>query len=222
MGQNGGGFHLRAQRGLLCSVPQVCPTLCDRMDCSTPGSACGILQAKYWVAIASSRGSSGNKPASLASPVSQAGSLLPCHWGSPKGRFHKDSPVGARRLRQQAPWKDSGVNPLGLKQGEVGRFLCKMASILISCLTPASDSSFPCHLRPQDMSLSPAKIKLKMVKVSHEAEQQRMLWPSTHGALEPPELPPEKQGIWRFFSGNRVAPGEALQHRHLEVPRQRP
>ena len=42
-------------------VIQLCPTLCDPMDCSPPGSSVyGILQARIleWVAISSSRGSS--------------------------------------------------------------------------------------------------------------------------------------------------------------------
>ena len=42
-------------------VAQSCPTLCDPMDCSLPGSSLhGILQARVleWVAIAFSRGSS--------------------------------------------------------------------------------------------------------------------------------------------------------------------
>ena len=42
-------------------TPQLCPTLCDPMDCSPPGSSLhGILQAKIleWVALPSSRGSS--------------------------------------------------------------------------------------------------------------------------------------------------------------------
>ena len=42
-------------------VAQLCPTLCDRMDCSPPGSSVhGILQARIleWVAISFSRGSS--------------------------------------------------------------------------------------------------------------------------------------------------------------------
>ena len=42
-------------------VAQLCPTLCDPMDCSSPGfSVHGILQAKIleWVAIPFSRGSS--------------------------------------------------------------------------------------------------------------------------------------------------------------------
>ena len=47
----------------VCCIPtqhaQLCPTLCDPMDCSPPGSSIhGILQAKVleWVAISFSRG----------------------------------------------------------------------------------------------------------------------------------------------------------------------
>ena len=43
------------------SVAQSCPTLCDHMDCSLPGSFVhGIFQARIlvWVAISFSRGSS--------------------------------------------------------------------------------------------------------------------------------------------------------------------
>ena len=46
---------------VLCLVAQSCPTLCDRMDCSPPGSSVhGILQARIleWVAMPSPRGSS--------------------------------------------------------------------------------------------------------------------------------------------------------------------
>ena len=44
-----------------CSVTQSCPTLCDPMDCSLPGSSVhGIFQARIleWVAISFSEGSS--------------------------------------------------------------------------------------------------------------------------------------------------------------------
>ena len=44
-----------------CLVAQSCPTLCDAMDCSLPGSSVhGILQASIleWVAIPFSRGTS--------------------------------------------------------------------------------------------------------------------------------------------------------------------
>ena len=46
---------------VLCLVTQSCPTLCDSMDCSLPGSSIyGILQARIleWVPISFSRGSS--------------------------------------------------------------------------------------------------------------------------------------------------------------------
>ena len=42
-------------------IAQLCPTLCDPMDCNPPGSSVhGILQARIlkWVAIPFSRGSS--------------------------------------------------------------------------------------------------------------------------------------------------------------------
>ena len=42
----------------MCSVTQLCLTLCDPMDCSLPGSVVyGILQARLleWVAIPFSR-----------------------------------------------------------------------------------------------------------------------------------------------------------------------
>ena len=43
---------------VLCIVAQLCPVLCDPMDCSPPGSSvCGIIQARIveWVAIPFSR-----------------------------------------------------------------------------------------------------------------------------------------------------------------------
>ena len=57
---------------------QVCPTLCDPVDCSPPGSSVHeILQARIleWVATPSSRGSSwpGDGPMSLASPALAGG-----------------------------------------------------------------------------------------------------------------------------------------------------
>ena len=53
---------------------QPCPALCNRMDCSPPGSSvCGTLQARIpeWVAISFSRVSSsaGIKPMSLTSAL---------------------------------------------------------------------------------------------------------------------------------------------------------
>ena len=44
----------------VCSVVQLCPTLCDPIDCSPPGSTVhGIFQARIleWVSISYSKGS---------------------------------------------------------------------------------------------------------------------------------------------------------------------
>ena len=54
-------------------VAQLCPTLCDPMDCSPPGSSIhGILQARIleWVAIPFSRGSSQPKDLTQVSCIS--------------------------------------------------------------------------------------------------------------------------------------------------------
>ena len=55
-------FESKYMLGLVCVlVAQACPTLCNPMDCSPPGSSVhGILQAwiQEWVAISLSRGSS--------------------------------------------------------------------------------------------------------------------------------------------------------------------
>ena len=64
-----------------CLVTQLCPTLCDSMDCSPPGSSVqGMFQARIleWVAVPFSRGSN------LQLLRWQTGSLPPCHLQSPK------------------------------------------------------------------------------------------------------------------------------------------
>ena len=58
----------------VCSVTQLCPTLCYPMGCRPPGSSVhGVLQARIleWRAISFSRGSPkpAIEPASLASPA---------------------------------------------------------------------------------------------------------------------------------------------------------
>ena len=59
---------------------QLCPALCDIMDCSPPASSVhGILQILGWVAMPSSRGSS--KPESPVAPALQADSLPLNSWG---------------------------------------------------------------------------------------------------------------------------------------------
>ena len=55
---------------VLALVAQLCPTLCDPMDCSPPGSSVhGILQVRIleWFAISYSRGSSQPKDGTLVS-----------------------------------------------------------------------------------------------------------------------------------------------------------
>ena len=66
-------------------LAQSCPTLCDRMDCSLPGSSIhGISQARTleWIAISFSRGSSPPRAWSCFSCIA-GDSLLLSHWGIP-------------------------------------------------------------------------------------------------------------------------------------------
>ena len=74
----------------VCSVAQSCMTLCDAMDCSPPGSSVhGIPQARIleWVAISSSRGSSGPRDRTRISCIHplywQVDSLPLSYLGSP-------------------------------------------------------------------------------------------------------------------------------------------
>ena len=60
-------------------VAQLCPTLCDPMNCSQPGSSAhGIFQARMleWFAITFSRGILPHQGIELGSPALQADSLL--------------------------------------------------------------------------------------------------------------------------------------------------
>ena len=73
----------------LCVCAQSCPTLCDPMDCSPPGSSVhGVPQARRleWVTIFSSRGSSWSKDQTCISCVSCIDRwilYLLSHQGSP-------------------------------------------------------------------------------------------------------------------------------------------
>ena len=61
-------------------VTQSCPTLCDPMNCSPPGSSVhGIFRARIleWVAISFSRGTSRPRD---QTQVYTAGSLPHCRW----------------------------------------------------------------------------------------------------------------------------------------------
>ena len=65
-----------------CLVAQSCPTLCDPMDCSLPGSSVqGISQANIleWVTISFSRGSSGPRD---RTQVSCMGRQILYHWAT--------------------------------------------------------------------------------------------------------------------------------------------
>ena len=63
-------------RYCVCSVAKLCLTLCNPVDCHPPGSSVhGIFQARIleWVAISSSRGSSGPRDQTHVSCVSRPG-----------------------------------------------------------------------------------------------------------------------------------------------------
>ena len=68
---------------------QKCPTLCDPMDCSPPGSSvCEISQAKIleWVAISSSRGSSWPRDLICILCFSSTGRQFLYHWATCKAQ----------------------------------------------------------------------------------------------------------------------------------------
>ena len=69
----------------LCMCVQSCPTLCNPVDCSLPGSSVhGIFQAKLlgWVAISYSRGSSHPQGQTRISWVSCIGRQTLYHWAT--------------------------------------------------------------------------------------------------------------------------------------------
>ena len=71
-------------------VSQLCPTVCDSMDCSPPGSSVyGISQARIlvWVAIYSFRGSSQSRYRTHVSRISCISRQILYHcatWEAPK------------------------------------------------------------------------------------------------------------------------------------------
>ena len=77
------GSERQESHALPCPDTQLCPTLCDPMDCSLPGSSVhGIFQARIleWVAISYSWGSSRPKDQSCFSCVSCIGRWILYHW----------------------------------------------------------------------------------------------------------------------------------------------
>ena len=78
-----GSFWFPFPNSCCSSVTKSCPTLCDPMDCSLPGSSVhGILQARIleWVAISSSRGSSRPRDQTHISYVSCIADEFFIHW----------------------------------------------------------------------------------------------------------------------------------------------
>ena len=71
--------------------PQLCPTLCNTIDCSPPGSTVhGIFQARIleWIAISYSRGSSRPKDRTLIPCISCIGRQI--LTTEPFGKFTRD------------------------------------------------------------------------------------------------------------------------------------
>ena len=66
----------------VCVRAQSCLTLCDPTDCSPPGSAYTIFQARIleWVAIFSFKGSSQPREQTRISCVSSFGRWILYHW----------------------------------------------------------------------------------------------------------------------------------------------
>ena len=85
----------------MCVCAQLCPTLCDPMDCNPPGfSVHGILQARIleWVAISSSKGSSPPRdqtPVSLVSPALADNPLSLAPAGKPISQNNEKQPRGS-------------------------------------------------------------------------------------------------------------------------------
>ena len=101
--------------GCVCLVIQSCPTLCDPMDYSPPGSSVhGILQPRIleWVAISFSRGSSRPRDRIQVSRiVDRRFTVNPCVGKIPWRREWQPIPVflpgefhGQRRLAGYSPW----------------------------------------------------------------------------------------------------------------------
>ena len=91
----------------ICSVSQSCPTLCDPMDCSPPGSSSvhGILQARIleWVVISFSWRSSPPRIEfeSLTTPALAAGFFLPLEaTGKSHMSYMMPGNVEGRRRRE--------------------------------------------------------------------------------------------------------------------------
>ena len=89
----------------VCSVAQLCTTLCDPMDCSPPGSSIhGILQARILegVVISSSGRSFQSRDWTPVSCVSCTGRLILYNWATWEAQEHIDKVKWAFWLRMAA------------------------------------------------------------------------------------------------------------------------
>ena len=84
----------------VCLVTQLCPVLCDPLDCSLPCSSVhGISQTRIlgWVAISSSRGSSGPRDRNCVSCVSCTAGIFTC-WATGEAHIEVVSSAYLRLL----------------------------------------------------------------------------------------------------------------------------
>ena len=85
---------LSLARECCCLVAHSCPTVCNPMDCSLPGSSvCGIFQARIleWVTISFSRGSSQLRNPNCHLLHWLADSLALNHLGSPARKYWREN-----------------------------------------------------------------------------------------------------------------------------------
>ena len=116
-GERGWG-DLNEVREEPCSVcAQLCPTLCNPMDWSPPGSyVLGIFQARIleWVAMLSSRGSSLPRDRTQVSFVSCIGSQFFTGWATRETVWRKSIPS-----RGNSQWKQQHAGRPGRRPGRV-------------------------------------------------------------------------------------------------------
>ena len=89
-------------------VSQSCPTLCDRMDCSLPGSSVhGLLQAGMleWVSVSYCRGSSWPGGWTCASCIGRRILDHQCHHASVTEKYNPKV-TGVRSLSREGPPKE--------------------------------------------------------------------------------------------------------------------
>ena len=102
-------------------VAQWCPTLCNHIDCSPPGSSvCGILQARIleWVAISFSRGSSWRRDWTWVSCITGRFFTI---WATSESESHSVVPDSLQPHGLYSPWNSPAQNTrlgsLSLLQG---------------------------------------------------------------------------------------------------------